>query len=196
VTQPRHSAPSRGDDRPSPDEVDADGVWVPPPFEPSRPGDFVEYRGGGFEVKRSHPVRTVMLCLVLLAAFAGGGWYYFLRDTNHGPQLPTCAQAYAQMPAAERNNTTVTSGGSVPPGVPMPSDAPGLVCTVTDGGGQTGVVALWMHESETDYTALLVAGGWTATTVRGPMTFHANGGTREIVFTESLDGMLMAGYTH
>lgn len=180
---------------PAPDGVTPDEVWVPPPYQPPQPGDFVEFASAGFEVKRSHAGLRIVLALLLVALLAAGGWWFFLRDRGGSElALPSCTAAQHEIEAGFGKHLKIVNGGHIPAGFPSPGSDPALVCTLV-AGRESVVVGLWPHGSETDYSALLVAGGWGITSsMPDGVTVHVNGADHRRVATGTLDGMLVVAY--
>jgi hypothetical protein len=196
VTEPRrlgrHSATAITPATRPPGDVEPDEVWVPPPFEPVRPGDFIQYSSSTFEVRRSRRVLPLLLCLLLLAAAGAGGWWYLRIRPAHAQTL-SCQAVYDKMPPSLQHYMHISDGGTLPDTIPTPIGEPGRRCTATTKNGP-GVIGVWRGGSETEYATLLGAGGWTSTRVIAGFTFYVNGGDRREVVTTMVDGQLVALY--
>jgi hypothetical protein len=195
VTEPRqparHAATATAAAQ-SPAGVEPDEVWVPPPFEPVRPGDFIEYSSATFEVRRrSRPGLVLLLCLLLAAAGAGGWWY--LRHQSAAPQTLSCQAVYDKMPTPLQHYLHVAEGGTLPDGIPMPLGEAGTRCTASNKTG-SGLIVVWPGGSESAYATLLGAGGWTSARVISDYTFYVNGGDSREVVTTTMDGQLITMY--
>ena len=175
----------------SPAGAEPDAAWVPPPFEPARPGDFVEYSSVGFEARRSRRGLVVLLCLLLVAA-AGGSWWY-LRHRSSSSEALTCQAVYESMPAPLQRYVRVTEGGTLPKGIPVPPGEPGRQCTASNRAG-SGLMVVWPGVSESEYATLLQAGGWSSARAVAGYTLYLNGGDKRQVATTVVDGQLVAMY--
>lgn len=187
----RHAASSAVSE--APDGVEPDEVWVPPPYEPTRPGDFVEFAATSFRVRRSHRGLAVLLCLLILAGLAFGDWWYFIRDDSSGNQALTCQEVYANMPPGLQNYLHVSDGGTLPKGIPVPRGTTGDRCSAATKNGPV-LLVVWPDASEADYATLLGAGGWTSSRTVGDYTFYANGGDHREIATTTIHGQLIALY--
>lgn len=188
----RHSA-APASAGPPPDPAADDAVWVPPPFEPPRPGDFVDFHaGGGFQVRRSHRGLVALLVVVLLAA-AGGTWWYLRHRDSSSTQAITCQSLFAALPSDVQHYLHVTDGGTLPAGVPVPPGAPGQRCTAANAAG-SGLIVVWPGTSQAQYATLLDAGGWSTTRSADGYTLFANGGDRRQVLLTTVNSRLIAVY--
>jgi hypothetical protein len=189
----RHSAAASSPARP-PAGVEPDEVWVPPPFEPPRPGDYVSYAGPGREVKKTHRGLKVMLSLILVLALAAGGWWYYLRSHTDATVDPVafCQKVDARTTRATASFVHVSIGGHIPSGIPLPKEAAWVQCHVTNGVGTTGEAAVWRSTSRSDYEGLLSAAGWIPTDPAGDTTEWVSGTSHHLIATTSVDGYLVA----
>jgi hypothetical protein len=189
----RHTAAASTPARP-PDGVEPEEVWVPPPFEPVRPGDFVSYASPGWEVKKTHRGLKVVLALILVVALAAGGWLYYVRSHTDAAVDPVafCQKVDVDTAQATASFVHASVGGHIPAGIPLPEEPAWVQCHVTNGVGTTGEAAVWRSTSRSAYEGLLSAAGWIPSDAGADTTKWVSGTSHHLVATTSVDGYLVA----
>ena len=188
----RHSAAATPPARP-PADVEPDEVWVPPPYEPARPGDFVTYAGPGWEVRKTHRSLKIILAVLLVVALAAGGWWYFLRSHAADSVDPVafCAEENAGAEQASNSFVHASVGGHMPTGVPLPKEPAWVQCRVTNDVGATGESGVWRSASRSAYEALLTAAGYVPSQKAGDAIVWVSGTNRHLITTAAVHGYLV-----
>ena len=192
----RHSAAAPRSRRAGPADVEPDEVWVPPPFEPARPGDFVEYSSAGSGRPPLAPRAAAPA--VPAARRRRGRWLVVPARPlvlGPGPDLPAGLR-----PACRRRCSTTCGSATAAPfpdGIPVPLGEPVRRCTASSKHRHPASSSCGPARPSPTYAALLAAGGWGSAQHRRRL--HALRQRRAIkreVVTTVVDGQLVAMYDH